>query len=265
MKKTLENENIENAVEIENLTVYYQEVCALSNISLTIKDKEFIGIIGPNGGGKTTLLRSILGLIRSYTGNIRIYGRSPDKAHGLLGYVPQLAKFNRNFPISVMEVVLMGRLSGRIPVFHRYTAEDRSIAESIMNDLGIYELRNRQIGQLSGGQLQRVLIARALAVQPKILLLDEPTASLDAGSKSDIYDILKKLNETITIILVSHDMAAISSYIHTLACLNTKLYYHGEAKLNEAVLYQIYGCPVDLIAHGVPHRVLKEHEEEDYA
>lgn len=253
-------ESTEKAVEIENLTVYYQDVCALSNINLNIKDKEFIGIIGPNGGGKTTLLKSILGLIRTYSGKIRVYGRTPDNAHGLIGYVPQLARFNRNFPISVMEVVLMGRLSGRIPVFHRYTAEDRSIVESIMKELGIYELRNRQIGQLSGGQLQRVLIARALAVLPKILLLDEPTASLDAGSKSDIYEILKKLNENITIVLVTHDMAAISSYIHTLACLNTKLYYHGEAKLSEAVLYQIYGSPVDLIAHGVPHRILNEHE-----
>lgn len=257
--------NIENAVEIENLTVYYQNVCALSNINLTIKDKEFIGIIGPNGGGKTTLLKSILGLVRPDSGKIRIYNKSPSKAHGLIGYVPQFSKFNRDFPISVMEVVLMGRLSSRVPVFHHYTSEDKSIVESIMKKLGIYELCNRQIGQLSGGQLQRTLIARALAVQPQILLLDEPTASLDASSKSDIYEILKQLNQEMTIILVTHDMGAISSYIDTLACLNTKLYYHGKAELNEAVIQQIYGCPVDLIAHGVPHRVFKEHEERDHA
>ncbi len=253
-----------NAIEIENLTVYYQNVCALSNINLKVKDREFVGIIGPNGGGKSTLLKSILGLIRPYEGKIRIYNKAPDRAHGLIGYVPQFSKFNRDFPITVMEVVLMGRLSRRIPIFHRYTAEDIDIAEGIMKKLGIYQLRNRQIGELSGGQLQRTLIARALAVQPKILLLDEPTASLDASSKSDIYAILKKLNEDITILLVTHDMGAISSHIDTIACLNTKLYYHGKAELGEEVLHQVYGCPVDLIAHGVPHRVFKEHEEMDH-
>lgn len=257
--------NTSNAIEIENLTVYYQNVCALSDINLRVKDREFVGIIGPNGGGKSTLLKSILGLIRPYEGKIRIFNKAPDKAHGLIGYVPQFSRFNRNFPISVMEVVLMGRLSGRIPIFHRYTSEDIDIAEQIMKKLGIYNLHSRQIGELSGGQLQRTLIARALAVDPKILLLDEPTASLDANSKSDIYDILKKLNEDMTIVLVTHDMGAISSYVNTIACLNTKLYYHGEAELGQELLHQLYGCPVDLIAHGVPHRVFKEHEEREHA
>jgi len=255
----------ENAIEIENLTVYYQNVCALSNINLTVKDREFVAIIGPNGGGKSTLLKSILGLVQPDKGKIRIYNKPPNKVHGLIGYVPQFSKFNRDFPINVMEVVLMGRLSKRIPIFHRYTSKDVDTAECIMKKLGIYQLRNRQIGELSGGQLQRTLIARALAVQPKILLLDEPTASLDANSKSDIYDLLKKLNNDMTIILVTHDMGAISSYVNNIACLNTKLYYHGEAELSEEVLHQVYGCPVDLIAHGIPHRVFKEHEEREHA
>lgn len=253
------SDNPKNVVKIEDLTVYYRQVCALSNVNLEVKEGEFLGIIGPNGGGKSTLLKAILGLVTPYSGKVKILGNPPSKALGAMGYVPQFTKFYRDFPMDVEETVLMGRLSGKTPIFHKYSKEDIDIAHSLMNELDLYPLRKRQIGQLSGGQLQRALIARALAVEPKILILDEPTASLDTESKSHIYSILEELNKDMTIIMVTHDMGAISSHVQTLACLNRQLYYHGHSELSDDIIHQLYGCPVDLIAHGVPHRVLKEH------
>lgn len=255
-----DSDAIENAIEVDNLTVYYQRVCALSNVSLRVKDREFLGIIGPNGGGKSTLLKAILGLVTPYSGDIRIFGKSPKKAHGIMGYVPQFTSFHRDFPISVEETVLMGRLSGKIPMFHKYTKEDIDITHTLMEKLEIYHLRNRQIGQLSGGQFQRALIARALTTRPRILLLDEPTASLDTEAKSHIYSILVELNQDMTIIMVTHDMGAISTHVESLACLNRELFYHGRSELSEDLINAIHGCPVDIIAHGtIPHRVLREH------
>lgn len=253
---------MQKAIEIENLSVYYDNVCALSDLNLIVEEKEFLGIIGPNGGGKSTLIKAILGLVKPSQGSVKIYGKDPGNAGSSLGYVPQFLKFDRNFPISVMDVVLMGRLSEKSGLFHKYTKEDRKIAEMMLEKLSIAELKGKQIGQLSGGQLQRVLIARALAVQPKIMLLDEPTASVDSTSKHQIYELLKKLNEEITIIVVTHDTEVVSSHIKSLACLNTRLFYHGSSELDSDTIQQVYGCSIDLIAHGVPHRVLKKHEEE---
>lgn len=251
---------MQKAIEIENLSVYYGNVCALSDINLTVMEKDFLGIIGPNGGGKSTLIKSILGLIKPSSGSVKIYGKVPGSEEHLLGYVPQFLKFDRNFPINVMDVVLMGRLPAGCRMFHRYTREDMEIAEMMLEKLGVLELKERQIGQLSGGQLQRVLIARALAVQPKIILMDEPTSSVDSASKQQIYEMLEKLNEEITIVVVTHDTEAVCSHIKSLACLNTRLFYHGAPELDNETFQQVYGCPVELIAHGVPHRVLKKHE-----
>lgn len=250
-----------NAIEIQDTDVYYDDVCALSDISLCVPEGDFLGIIGPNGGGKSTLLKAILGLVRPSRGRIAIYGESPEKASRLIGYVPQFSKFDRNFPITVADVVLMGRLAGGLPAFFRYSRADRSLVEAVLTRLNICDLKDRQIGQLSGGQLQRVLIARALAVQPKILLLDEPTASVDSRSKEQIYQLLEELNQTMTVVIVTHDFGVISSHIKTVACLNQELHYHGESELNAALVDTLYGCPVDLIAHGVPHRILRNHGE----
>lgn len=253
---------MKNVIELENISVYYDDVCALSNVSLTVKDKEFLGIIGPNGGGKSTLLKVILGLLKPTTGTVKVLGLSPNKVRGEIGYVPQSTRFDRQFPINVRDVILMGRLHQSRPFFHRFSNEDYIIVEEVMRQLEIYNLRYRQIGNLSGGQLQRVFIARALAVEPKIILLDEPTASLDSYSKTHICSILKDLNKQMTVIMVSHDMGVISSYVKSIACLNKELYYHGEPELTSTILGKTYGCPVELIAHGVPHRVLQEHLED---
>jgi zinc transport system ATP-binding protein len=249
------------ALDISNLSVFYGEDCALKEVNLHVDDREFLAIIGPNGGGKTTLLKAILGLVQPESGAIRIFGETGVAARRSIGYVPQFSRFDRRFPISVDEVVLMGRLAGRSPWFLRFTDQDRKMVEALLMRLEIADLKHRQIGQLSGGQLQRVLIARALAVEPRILILDEPTASVDSASKTRIYEILKELNQEMTILIVTHDLSAVSSNIDKIACLNQQLFYHGRTELEAGLVEKVYGCPVDLIAHGVPHRVLRGHEE----
>ena len=249
------------ALDVRNLSVFYGEDCALENINLQVGEREFLGIIGPNGGGKTTLLKAILGLVTPQAGQVIIFGQAGAAARRNIGYVPQFSRFDRRFPISVGEVVLMGRLAGRSPWWVRYTAADYAVVDSVLQRLEIADLKQRQIGQLSGGQLQRVLIARALAVEPRILILDEPTASVDSASKTRIYEVLKDLNRDMTILIVTHDLSAVSSNIDKIACLNQQLYYHGRTELEPGLVEKVYGCPVDLIAHGVPHRVLRGHEE----
>jgi len=250
------------AVELNGITVKYGNLPVLEDINLKVKNKEFLGIIGPNGGGKTTLLKVILGLIEPVKGDVIICGSSSKKALNNIGYVPQISAFDRNFPIDVLDVVLTARLKGNINFFHHYKKKDINKAESILNKLDLYDLKDRQIGQLSGGQLQRVLIARALTMDPKILLLDEPTASVDTASTSAIYEILKDLNKEKTIIVVTHNLSAVSSYFDSLACLNRRLYHHGEKNLKQDITDKVFGCPVDLIAHGHPHRVFSPHREE---
>ncbi|MGO1527614.1 MAG: metal ABC transporter ATP-binding protein [Senegalia sp. (in: firmicutes)] len=247
-----------NIIEVNNLTVNYGSVTALDNINIKIKKGEFLGIIGPNGGGKTTLLKSLLGLIKPTAGEVKINNKKP------IGYVPQFSNFDRNFPIKVLDVILLGKLKGKIKFLHKFKKEEVKRAEEIMESLNILEFKDRQISQLSGGQLQKVLIARALIMDPEIMILDEPTASLDANAKTDIYNLLKKLNEDKTVIVVSHDIGVINSYIDTVACLNKTMHYHGDdTKLGKETLENVYGCPVELIAHGnTPHRVLHVHEEE---
>lgn len=247
------------AVKIENLSVYYGQTKALENVSMEVEEGEFLGIIGPNGGGKSTLLKAILGLIPITTGRILVYNKDIKENRSMIGYVPQFATIDKHFPISVFEVVLTGCIKPKISLFYKFSEKEKDLAYEQLKRVGIEKLANRQISELSGGEFQKLLIARALAVQPKLLFLDEPTASVDAKSREQIYELLGELNKEMTIILVTHDMLAISSNVKKLACLNGELTYHGEVELNESVVDKLYGCPVDLIAHGVPHRVLKEH------
>jgi len=256
-----EGEKMSLAIEINDLCVQYDNTNVLSNINLSVEENDFLAIIGPNGGGKSTLIKTILGIIKPQCGIIKIFGQKPEKYSCPIGYVPQFSNFSKNFPIKVIDVILSGRLVGRMNLFHRYTEKDYKIAENLMRKLDVFYLKHRQIDQLSGGQLQKVLIARALATEPQLLLLDEPTANVDTDSKTQIYEFLKDINSLMTIILVTHDITAISSYIKNVACLNNKLYYHGEPELENDVIQKTFGCPVDLIAHGVPHRVLRSHGE----
>ncbi|MDD3363883.1 MAG: metal ABC transporter ATP-binding protein [Syntrophomonas sp.] len=250
---------MKQAVCLQNVSAGYGSITALENINLTIKKGSFTGIIGPNGGGKTTLLKIMLGLLEPWSGQVEIFGQNPKYNRRLIGYVPQAAAINRQFPISVRQVVSLGRMAGKLPIFHRYSSVDRDRVKWCLNRLDVLDLAERQIGQLSSGQWQRVLIARALAVEPALLLLDEPISGLDASASTRVYELLQELNQEMTIIMVTHDTLAISAYVRDIACINHRLHYHGEPDISPELVIQLYGCPVELIAHGVPHRVLEKH------
>lgn len=255
---------MESIIRTEHLSVHYGSTRALENITLAVAPGEYLGVIGPNGGGKTTLLKAILGLVPASSGTVEVCGQPVGRTGTLAGYVPQFSRMEKAFPVTVREVVLTGRLTRKKPLFHHYDTDDRKAAEAALREVGIENLAGRQINALSGGEFQKMLIARALAVGPKLLLLDEPTASVDAKSRAQIFKLLAKLNAGgMTVLLVTHDTLAISSQVHRIACLNRSLVYHGEPELDEKTVDALYGCPVDLIAHGVPHRVLKSHGEKE--
>ncbi|MBN2898552.1 MAG: metal ABC transporter ATP-binding protein [Clostridia bacterium] len=241
-------------LELKDVTVYYDEVCAVKNVDLTVSQGDFLGIIGPNGGGKSTLLKTIIGIVAPSEGAVI---KAPDLR---IGYVPQFSSFNKSFPISVYDVVLMGRLSKGIRIGKKYKKEDHDAVKRILKTLSLSGLAERHISELSGGQLQKVLIGRAMVSNPNMLILDEPTSNLDGAARSEIYELLKLLNKAMTVVIVSHDMAAISSYVRQVACLNETLYYHGDTEHVGDGIERAYGCPVDIIAHGKPHRVFIEHE-----
>jgi len=244
-------------IEVSHVYFSFNGTPILNDVSLNIREKEFVAFIGPNGGGKTTLIKLMLGILKPDRGTIRIMGKPPAKAAHRIGYVPQDVNFNRSFPISVMDVVLMGRLQ-----FHRWTRlskEDRMAAKKALENLEMLEFQNRKIDDLSGGQRERVFIARALATDPDILFLDEPTANIDSQGRTDLYALLKELNKTKTIFVVSHDTMVLSSYVTSVACVNKNVHYHDGAEITEEMMDMGYHCPVELIAHGIPHRILKTH------
>jgi len=238
----------------------YDGETVLEDVNLEVYPGDFVGLIGPNGGGKTTLLRVLLGLLPATRGEVRIMGQSVQEGRRHIGYVPQTVQFDHDFPITAWDVARMGRI-GRRGVGRRYTREDDAAVADALAKVGMAEWSRKPIGDLSGGQRQRVYIARALAQQPAILFLDEPTANVDAQASFSIYELLRELNASVTILLISHDLSAISSYVRTVGCISGRLYYHRDKHLTQDMIDQAYHCPVDLIAHGVPHRVLSEHEE----
>ena len=249
-------------IQIQNLSAGYNDEMVLKDITLTVEPDDFIGLIGPNGGGKTTLFKVILGLIKPKRGTVKVMGLSPDKGRRHIGYVPQFTYFDTDFPIRVRDVVLMGRL-GPTHLFKPYSPEDDQVVDECLERVQLTELRNTSLGELSGGQRQRVYIARALASEPELLLLDEPTISVDADATAQIYELLHKINlQGVTILLISHDLNVISSYVKTIGCLNRTLHYHGEKEITADMIQDGYNCPVELIAHGLPHRVLAKHEEQ---
>jgi zinc transport system ATP-binding protein len=243
------------AIDINSLTVKLNGREVLNNITLSLDEGRFFGIVGPNGGGKTTLLRAILGLIRPTSGEIRIFGQPPEavlKIGSVFGYLPQTLKVATDFPVRVIDVVIMGRY-GRIGVMRRPKKEDRQKALEYLSVMGIEELKYMPFGNLSGGQQQRASIARALAGEPKILLLDEPHTGIDVIGQGDFYHLLKGLQKKlgITIVMASHDIGTIPAYVDEIACLSNTLHYHGNplGALNETVLTELYGKNVDLLQH----------------
>jgi zinc transport system ATP-binding protein len=251
--------NSEEVVSIKDVWVHYDGIPILEGVSLSVISGDFLGIIGPNGGGKTTLLKVILGLVIPSRGKVDVLGQSPEKNRYHIGYVPQHNYFDRDFPINVRDTVLMG-CNGTTGLIRRYSREDKEKAEGAMKTVGMLSHQKSQIGKLSGGEQQRVFIARALVSRPKLLLLDEPTASVDQAMQTDFYELLEKLKQEMTIVMVSHDISAVSIYVDKIACLNRQLFYHGSKEIEPGILQATYKCPVQMIAHGtIPHRVLKEH------
>jgi len=241
-----------NEIKIENLTFAYDHNRVLDRVNLDIKDKEFLGIVGPNAGGKSTLLKVLLGLLPVQNGHVSVFGKTPEKARKNIGYVPQYPAFSRDFPITVEQVVLMGRL-GQAGSFFRYSSTDKEIAERVMVETEVVRLRDRQISTLSGGQLQRVLLARALACEPRVLMLDEPTANIDMRVENEIFDLLKQLNDRMTILVVSHDIAFISGYVDRVACLNSTLICHQTEDIDGQAVHELYGEDVKMVSHNHSH------------
>jgi zinc transport system ATP-binding protein len=249
---------MKSIVDLKDIWVYYDEKIVLENINLVVKENDFLGIIGPNGGGKTTLLKVILGLIKPNRGDVKVFGGLVENNRALIGYVPQLSQFDTDFPATVLDVVMTGRLN-QTRMFRRYNAEDKKIANKVIEEVNMSHLQHHAIGRLSGGERQRVFMARALASEPKLLLLDEPTANVDKNLDTKLWEFFNDLKKTTPIILVTHDISAVSIYVDKIACLNRRLHYQGTKEITPEALEDTYKCPVELIAHGLPHRVLKEH------
>ncbi len=247
-------------VDIRNLTVGYDENIILTDVSLTIHSSDFIGVIGPNGGGKTTLLKAILGLLTPVKGEVVFHDCMTEGNHHRIGYLPQINNIDRKFPISVDEVVKSGLMS-RKRIIKSYDKKDLEFAGQLMDQMGIYEIRDKAIGELSGGQIQRALLCRALVNQPKLLVLDEPNTYVDNRFEKELYEKLLKLNENIAILLISHDLGTISTYVKSIACVNHSLHYHPGNKITPELM-EAYECPIQIITHGkIPHTVLHQHEQ----
>lgn len=240
------------AVSIEGVTFSFGRQLVLDNATVEIPQRDFVCMVGPNGGGKTTLLKLILGLLEPAAGRIQVFGESPLKARPRVGYMPQYAELDPRFPVSVMDVVLMGRLGpGRR--FGRYRGEDKAAAREAIEQVGLEAVHDRHLSELSGGQRQRVLIARALASEPDLLILDEPDASLDPRVQIHLYDLLVQLNERLTVIMVTHDIGVVSQAIKGVVCVNRHVSRHDTAELTGEVISDLYGGDVQAVSHDHGH------------
>ena len=236
------------AIEVKEVNFSFADLSILENINMTINQGDFAGLIGPNGGGKTTLLKLILGLYKPQSGQIRLFGETIKKQRKSIGYVPQYANFNSDFPISVQNTVLQGRL-GISSSFGSYSKKDKRIAHKVMCETEIADLAQRSIQTLSGGQMQRVLVARALAAEPEIMLLDEPTANIDQRAEKDIFDLFKTINKRMTILIISHDIGFVSDYINKVFCLNKTLVCHDSTPVTSDTIHTLYGSHISEVQH----------------
>lgn len=240
-------------IDIQKLTTGYDTHEILSGVNLGIYSSDFIGVIGPNGGGKTTLLKALLGEIKPWNGKIDFH-----IPYSKVGYLPQINAFDKVFPITVIEVVLSG-LAGVKGLLGRYKPQDVERANALLDKAGVYDFRHKAVGNLSGGQVQRTLLCRALINNPELLILDEPGNFVDNKFEHELFKWLVELNQNMAILMVSHDLGTISAHVKTIACVNRTLHYHQSNKISEEQLTG-YNCPIQLITHGeVPHRVLRKH------
>jgi zinc transport system ATP-binding protein len=234
-------------VEFRGVSFSYTGEPVLQRVSFEVRAGEFVSAVGPNGGGKTTLLRLILGTLRPGAGEVRVFGGSPERARGRVGYVPQYARFDPLFPVTVLDVVRMGRVGSFAA--GPYRRQDREAAQEALATVGLAELRWRPFSALSGGQRQRILIARALATHPELLLLDEPTASVDRAATAKLYELLVELAKRLTILLVSHDTGVVSRFVSGVLCVNRTVAKHPISRLTGEMLSELYGADIALVQH----------------
>ena len=269
-------------IEIKNLSAGYDSRTVLRNVNLTVYDRDFLGIIGPNGGGKTTLIKCILGLLKPTTGEIlyRVTTASNNNPAFLdnsatnsqfstlnsqfsMGYLPQYNSIDRKFPITVEEVILSG-LSSQKSLISRFTATHREKARQVIARMGLEGLEKRAIGALSGGQLQRALLGRAIISDPALVVLDEPSTYIDKRFEARLYELMAEINHDCAIILVSHDIGTVLQQVKSIACVNETLDYHPDTGVSEEWLERNFNCPIELLGHGaLPHRILAEHKHGD--
>lgn len=269
-------------IEIKSLSAGYDSRTVLRNVNLTVYDRDFLGIIGPNGGGKTTLIKCILGLLKPTAGEIlyRVTTASNNNPAFLdnsatnsqfstlnsqfsMGYLPQYNSIDRKFPITVEEVILSG-LSSQKSLISRFTATHREKARQVIARMGLEGLEKRAIGALSGGQLQRALLGRAIISDPALVVLDEPSTYIDKRFEARLYELLAEINHDCAIILVSHDIGTVLQQVKSIACVNETLDYHPDTGVSEEWLERNFNCPIELLGHGaLPHRILAEHKHGD--
>jgi zinc transport system ATP-binding protein len=243
--------------EIRSLSAGYGSNIVLKDIDFSAGENDFVGVIGPNGGGKTTLLKVILGLIKPMTGSIVFNADLIKRTR--IGYLPQMSAGDNSFPVTVMDVVLSGLMINKSAVA-RIRSDDRTKAEGVIEELGLREIVRSPLNELSGGQLQRVFLGRAIIGSPALLLLDEPDNFVDTTFENDFYQKLHDLNKRMAILMVSHDIGTISTHVKSFACVNGKLHYHPSPEITSEDL-SLYNCPIQLVSHGrIPHTVLEKHD-----
>ena len=245
-------------LQMTGISAAYDNKTVLENINLTVFERDFLGVIGPNGGGKTTLIKVMLGLLNPTAGKVTFYQEGKEVPEISMGYLPQYNSIDKKFPISVYEVVLSGL---RKSLWKRYTQAQHRAVSDMLHRMGLESLGQRPIGALSGGQMQRALLGRAIISEPDVVILDEPNTYIDQRFEAHLYQLLEEINSERAIILVSHDLGSVLQNVRSIACVNETLDYHPDTELPEGWLEDKFKCPIDLVAHGnYPHRVLKCHK-----
>lgn len=237
----------EPVISLKDVTFSYGREPVLEKVNLSIADRSAVCIVGPNGGGKTTLVKLLLGLLTPQEGEVRIFGQSPCHARMRIGYMPQYVQHDPQFPVTVKDIVLMGRL-GR-SVFGWPGRDDRRAAVAALEQVGMRDFVGRPFAALSGGQRQRVLIARALCCKPDLLLLDEPTSNVDSLVEAKLLDLLRSLNQQMTILMVSHDLGFVSGFVESVICVNRRVVVHPTSQITGAMIHDIYGGEVRMVRH----------------
>ena len=247
-----------HVVVFDNVTFSYDGSPVVEDVSFVVEDRDFVCVVGPNGGGKTTLLKLMLGVVHPLQGTVRVFGGPPEHARARLGYVPQQSRYDLQFPVRVIDVVLTGRLDRR-RWLGLYGRADKEAAANALRQVDLYDLRYRHFSELSGGQRQRALIARALAAEPDLLLLDEPTANVDIVREEELYATLRQLNQRLTIVLVTHDLGFVSTFVKSVVCVNRRVVVHPTSEITGAIISAIYGRDLRLVRHD--HRCAERGHE----